>query len=401
MINHALTGPVLLVTRNFPPLIGGMEKLNFHLAKELAKSSPVHVVGPAGSSRYSNEHLKVTSCPTSIYFYLPVSALFIASLAIKSLISDKTKRHRLVIAGSGVTALIAWLFARMTRCQFGVYLHGLDIIVDNMVYRRIFLPAIKKADFWIVNSSATREKAIEAGIPKSGISIIHPGVDLPDRSPSSIEAQRWRAAHNLSESPILISVGRLTKRKGLKEFILYSLPKIVQSNPNAQLLVIGGEPKNALQKNSVGCEALKNAAIAAGVQNNLRFMGSVSDKVLSMIYSCANIHIFPIIATPGDMEGFGMVALESAARGVPTVAFAEGGVVDAVQNGTSGYLIKPGDYDGFAKAVNDLIYNPGKIRPDDARSFAANFAWTLFGDRVRKLTQTVKDRNGRATQADS
>ncbi len=44
-----MTPRILLITRNLPPLVGGMERLNWHMADELAKQAEVRVVGPSGS----------------------------------------------------------------------------------------------------------------------------------------------------------------------------------------------------------------------------------------------------------------------------------------------------------------------------------------------------------------
>src|SRR3546814_12930756 len=70
-----------------------------------------------------------------------------------------------------------------------------------------------------------------------------------------------------------------------------------------------------------------------------------------LVYKAASAHIFPVREIPGDPEGFGMVAVEAAAHGVPTIAFATGGIVDAVAEGESGRLIRPGDYGAFAGVV--------------------------------------------------
>src|SRR3546814_16851853 len=64
------------------------------------------------------------------------------------------------------------------------------------------------------------------------------------------------------------------------------------------------------------------------------FLGTITvDALLSVVYKAASAHIFPVREIPGDPEGFGMVAVEAAAHGVPTIAFATGGIVDAVAEG--------------------------------------------------------------------
>lgn len=79
-----------------------------------------------------------------------------------------------------------------------------------------------------------------------------------------------------------------------------------------------------------------------------------------------------------------MVAAEAAAHGLPTVAFAAGGVPDAVADGISGRLIETNDNAGFAQAVIERLTNPST--PDECAGcvrFAEGFAWQAFGERLR------------------
>jgi phosphatidylinositol alpha-1,6-mannosyltransferase len=78
-----------------------------------------------------------------------------------------------------------------------------------------------------------------------------------------------------------------------------------------------------------------------------------------------------------------MVAVEAAAGGLATVAYATGGVVDAVGEGESGSLVAPGDADGFADAVCSLLKNP--LPPDRIRRFAEAFAWPRFGEKLCRV----------------
>jgi phosphatidyl-myo-inositol dimannoside synthase len=81
-----------------------------------------------------------------------------------------------------------------------------------------------------------------------------------------------------------------------------------------------------------------------------------------------------------DIEGFGMVAVEAAAHGLPTVAFSVGGVPDAVSDGCCGKLIRPNDNISFAQAVIELIKEGASPKPtDECRKFAELFQWNEFG----------------------
>ena len=101
-------------------------------------------------------------------------------------------------------------------------------------------------------------------------------------------------------------------------------------------------------------------------------------------YLAADVHIFPFRQLPNDPEGFGMVAIEAATHGLPTVAFATGGIVDAVSENISGHLIEPGNYKEFASAVLDVLSN-GKAMRNTCIEFSNNFDWILFGKAVIHL----------------
>jgi phosphatidylinositol alpha-1,6-mannosyltransferase len=90
----------------------------------------------------------------------------------------------------------------------------------------------------------------------------------------------------------------------------------------------------------------------------------------------------------GDPEGFGMVAVEAAAHGLPTIAFATGGVVDAVGEGQSGHLIRPGDYNAFADAVLEVLTKYVPLRRHCA-GFARQFAWSEFGAQMCALLREL------------
>ena len=78
-----------------------------------------------------------------------------------------------------------------------------------------------------------------------------------------------------------------------------------------------------------------------------------------------------------------MVAIEAAAHGLPTVAFATGGVVDAVADGQSGRLVAPGDYTGLRDAALAVLHEGEGAWHPRARHFARQFAWPQFGAFLR------------------
>lgn len=379
---------ILFVTRNFPPLIGGMERLAHNAYMQLGRHFSCDLVGPRGSGEHAGAAGRVHECTTR-----PLAA-FLASALLKTLRASRRTRYDIILAGSGVTAPICLLAARSSGAACITFIHGLDLIADNRIYRKMFLPAIRRCDLVIANSSNTAELAAAAGVPRSRIRILHPGVELP----AEIAAGRdFRAGYGVGDRPLLLFAGRLIPRKGIAEFILHALPQVVANDPETLLAIIGTEPRHALNRGGGVLDAIRAAIRKAGLERNVLMLGSVDDTTLQSAFAAADLMVFPLRPVAGDVEGFGMVAIEAAACGLPCVAFAEGGVADAISNGQSGYLVPSGDYNGMSDTIIAL-QNGELLKPDSAacRAHAARFQWQNFGDRlVRLITETASPTAGK------
>ena len=368
---------ILHITRNLPPLVGGMERLNWHIADELSRYAQVQLIGPSGSAAQRPAAVPVTEVPLR-----PLPRFLLASAWQAVAVARRFQPH-IVLAGSGLTAPAAWLAARASGARAHVYLHGLDAAVQHPAYRAVWHPAIRRMDGVIANSQPTAELARNLGVAAEKIRIVHPGVTLPAAPQSASALHDFRQRHQLGDRRLLLSVGRLTTRKGLREFVQQALPAIVQAAPDTLLVVVGDAPADSLHASVQTRASIQAVADAAGIGQHLRFLGVITDpQELACAYESATLHIFPVRHLPGDPEGFGMVAIEAAAHGLPTVAFATGGIVDAVAEGESGHLVAPGDYPSLAQAaVQILADDPGAWQPR-ASAFAAQFAWPTLGKKI-------------------
>lgn len=376
----------MLVTRNLPPLVGGMEQLNWHMADELSKAVEVHVIGPIGSAALAPANVEIHEAP------LRPLARFLLGAAALTRREARRWQPDVIIAGSGLTAPIAHSAARLCGAKTAVYVHGLDVAVQSFLYRLFWLPALRSTDRVIANSRATAKLCRGIGVQSERIGIVHPGVDLPVPMPSLSPRERdrsedvrdegtstaFRTRHNLGNRLLLLSVGRLTERKGLREFVTLCLPRITAVHPDALLLIVGEAPRQSLHAQAQTPASIQAAADAAGVGEHIKFLGVITDREqLAKLYKSADVHVFPVREIPGDPEGFGMVAVEAAAHGLPTVAFGTGGVVDAVSEGVSGRLLAPGDYAGFAEAVFQTFETHSRSK-SSCIAFARQFSWLEF-----------------------
>jgi len=363
-----------------------MERLNWHMAEELAKVAEVRIIGPEGSRTVAPTGIEVREAPLKPLWKFLLRARTLARR------EARVWRPHIVLAGSGLTAPIAHSAARACGARAVVYVHGLDVAIKHAAYRALWLPAIRRMNRVIANSGATVELCRRIGVDPARIGLVHPGVSLPaiaasiKFSPDDGRCEvgpdvAFHGRYKLNRRSILLSVGRLSARKGLREFVTRALPSIVAVRPDIVLLIVGDAPKQALYAETQTAASIQAAAEAAGVGEHVRFLGLIADAELDTLYRTANTHVFPVREIPGDPEGFGMVAVEAAAHGLPTVAFATGGVMDAVAEGKSGHLVSPGDYAKFADAVLATIAERNTLR-DSCIAFAQGFAWPKFGAKI-------------------
>jgi phosphatidylinositol alpha-1,6-mannosyltransferase len=356
-----------------------MERLNYQAFLALQKAYSVAVCGPQGAAAFLAE-----STPFSEVALAPLSR-FLLSCQWESLKLACRLRPQIIYSGSGVTAPAALMAARAIGGRAVCFLHGLDIVADHPVYRRIFLPAIRRVDRIIVNSRHTAGLAQAAGVSADKINIINPGVELPAWHVRAKARQRFRDRLGLGVRPVLLAAGRLTQRKGLAEFISNALPEICRQVPDVLLLVIGSEATSALKHRDGIEDGIRVAIHESGLSSHINMLGSVGDECLSDAYFASDAMVFPVLDLPGDVEGFGMVAVEAAAHGLPTVAFAVGGVPDAVANGKSGWLVPSGDYGAFIRRTLALLTLPEKAKGAEVcRCHAERFEWAEFGRRLNE-----------------
>jgi phosphatidyl-myo-inositol dimannoside synthase len=373
---------ILLFTRNFPPLKGGMERLNYNIYLELSRAFNVLVVGPKGSYKFLAESTKYRE-----FSHKPL-LLFLWSSFMQSLSFCKSEKPDLIIAGSGATALSARIIGYLFNIKVVAFLHGLDLVVENLFYQMLFLPSIRACDGVFVNSDNTGKLAITRKIDLDKIKIIYPGVKLPKET--LIDSNDFKENLGISDkSKILLSVGRLTERKGLFEFVQKSLPYILQADPDFVLVIVGDEPNNALHHKLGVKEKISQVVKKKELENNVIFLGYVNEAQLAEAYKNSYLHIFPGIELSGDVEGFGMVAIEAAAYGLPTIAFAVGGIPEAVSHGESGWLITPGDYAAMTETILNSNLHDNQVNADKCKKHAQKFTWQIFGERLRLLCQEI------------
>jgi glycosyltransferase involved in cell wall biosynthesis len=308
---------VLFVTRKYPPKIGGMESLSYALTTGFAE--PKKTIALRGSQLH-------------LVWFLPYVVLRVALTA-----------HRYDVIHLGDALLSAAGFVpRSFGKPVAVSVHGLDLTFRTWIYQT-YLKLFLRADAFIANSESTKRVAEARGLsPVQAISIGVPERYFHVTRATNRDAElEQRSAGRV----VLVTVGRLRRRKGAAWFVRHVLPELT----GALYVVIG-----------VGTDhdEIMRAAAEADVSDAVWLTGSVTDARLLDLLGSSDVFVMPNIPVPGDVEGFGIVAIEAAASGLPIVASRLEGIPDAVSDGDNGQLVPPGDAGAYVRALSALIADP-------------------------------------------
>lgn len=239
---------------------------------------------------------------------------------------------------------IAWLASRLTGVPYVVFLHGLDF--DNAIKtpRRRFIAGrvLRSASQVVTNSQALARQVFE----KFSVSakVIYPPLDKAFLTTEL--SQKTSAQHQ----PVLklLTVGRLVERKGHLKVLraLAALP------PNVHYTIVGeGNWRPAIE----------HEITRLNLSDRVCFSSANSLSDLIELYDSHDLFVLPATSNAHDREGFGIVYLEAAARGLPTVAVNSPGVNEAIIDGTTGILIDDND-EALITALKSLIADPDKRR---------------------------------------
>jgi phosphatidyl-myo-inositol dimannoside synthase len=341
---------ILIISWNFPPRRGGIEYVVSHLCAGLRKKHSVRVItGQAPFPQPAEEDV----------FRAPYSGLISFSLytlwrgARLLLRSPNTK---VIFGGSVMVTPLVLILARMFGRKAVVQAHGLDVIYANRFYQAICVRWLRFCDRIVANSRYTAFLVAQKRVHQEIISVIPPGVQAESfTGPANVDA--IKKEFGLQGKQTILFVGRLARRKGVREFIENSFAKIVKKIPNVCFVVVGDNPSESLTHHDDMFGQIKPALFATGLLNHVQLRGALDDDEVIQLYQACDVVVLPALVSTDDTEGFGIVLLEAAAAGKPAVATRVGGIPDAVEDGKSGILVDPGDYERLSQTLIDLLSN--------------------------------------------
>ena len=325
----------LFITRNYPPKIGGLENYSFNIIKEFESRHRILKI----TLSYSIAHL---------IWFLPFCFFKTIYLAARHSI-------RIIHICDGMLAPLGLIVKKLTGIPVSITIHGLDIIYQGFFYQQLVPRCVARLDKIICVSQSTLAECTRRGIPIDKCTVIPNGIIPDDACPlNSRDDLRGRLEKmvgvSLQDKKILVTVGRLVKRKGVAWFIENVMPRL---DSTFCYFIIGDGPE--FKK----INALLNRH---HLRDRVFMLGRVLDEIKNLVMNASDIFIMPNVTVPGDIEGFGIVAIEAGSCGLPVIASKIQGIQDAVLEGRTGNLVPERDADGFQKKIRQADFNRAKIR---------------------------------------
>ena len=188
---------------------------------------------------------------------------------------------------------------------------------------------------------------------KSRLVKIAPGIDTDHFAPDSGSIQLRREL-GLIDKKVIVSVGRLVHRKG-QDFLIQSLPAILEKHPTAHILMVGEGPYRKDLTKMV--EKLK-------LSQSVTFIGRIQYKDLPRYICAGDIFAMPSRSRLAglEVEGLGIVYLEASSCALPVVAGRSGGAPDAVEEGITGFSVDGTSTAEISSAIIKLLDDPVKAK---------------------------------------
>lgn len=323
---------------------------------------------PSDSFGYKIEHTQGFSFP--LYKHIDLSFDLPEMKGYRMI--EKLKPDLIHVSSPGFLVFAAIFYARILRVPLLMSYH-----THIPAYSRNYMTWLPKgeefawmtlrfahsrADLTLCTSPQMKEELVAHGIPR--VDVWRKGIDTVRFDPKfKSEEMRKKMTDGNPDEFTMVYVGRLGAEKRLKH-----IKPILERMPNARLCIVGGGP-----------QAEELHEYFAGT--NTVFTGQMSGDDLSSAFASADAFVMP-----SDSETLGFVVLESMASGVPVVGANAGGIPNLIKDGVDGYLVEPGDIDGYVDRLEKL--RDQKLRTEmgkAARKEAERWSWEAATSVLRNV----------------
>ena len=351
----------LIVTRNFPPDVGGIQSLMGGLSETLLNHGPVKVF----TFEHPNSNIYDSKSSINIERIkgIKIFRKFRKANLINSFINTNSNIRAVVADHWKSLELIKVDYLKKTKSFCLLHSKEINHKIGSALNKRL-IKSTSKADFIIANSNFTKELAIKVGIDRSKIHIIFPGIKKPKEIENIFKIKAEKIYGDCF--PKIITVARLDKRKG-HDNILMSLKNLKIKFPKIKYISIGeGEEENNLIKLSK----------ELSIENEVTFLKNIDFNLKTALISEANLFLMPNRIEKKSVEGFGISFMEAASYGVGSIGGKDGGSTDAISHNKTGLICDGNDLNSIYESIinflkDDNFINFGK----NAKKFSESFYW--------------------------
>jgi phosphatidylinositol alpha-1,6-mannosyltransferase len=356
----------LIVTRAFPPELGGMQSLMWGLANEMSKNFMVKVFADY-QENYEKFDKKVSFSIERVG-----GIKFLRKIRKAQLINEFLKENK-------VQGIIAdhWKSLELIKTNKKKYclIHGKEInhSKKSSENKRI-IKILNDVEKVIANSEYTKKLAINNGVDQEKVIIINPGVN-PAKELIKKSLEKVESLLKI-KTPRLITVSRLDKRKN-HEKVIMALRNLRQKFPDIVYICIGDgdEEKN-----------LKKLVQELGLDSQVMFFKDISDDLKNSLIAKSNIFVMPSIIHRTSVEGFGIAYVEAAQYGIPSLGGKDGGASDAINHNTTGLICDGNNLDDIYSSLNSMIENKKYLEfGKNAKEYVSKFQWPRILEEYKKI----------------
>ena len=356
----------LIITRSFPPEIGGMQNLMFGLSNELSKNFMIKVFADfhedhkTFDEKFSFSIMRVGGIKLlRKYRKAQLINEFIKENKIDGIIADHWKSIEHLKTNKKKICLI----------------HGKEINHDkgSSLNNRV-LKVLNNVETVVANSEYTKNLAIKSGVEQDKIIIINPGVDQVEELDKKTLAKVESLLKN--KSPRLITISRLDKRKNHFNVIM-SLRNLKEIYPNIVYICIGSgdEEKN-----------IKDIVEELDLQGQVMFFKNISSELKNALLAKSNIFIMPSIIVGKSVEGFGIAYIEAAQFSIPSIGGVDGGANDAIDDKKTGLVCDGNDLNAIYSSINSMLENNKYLEYGKAaKENSIKFRWNEIIRKYKKI----------------
>ena len=356
----------LIVTRSFPPELGGMQNLMWGLSRELSKNFMIKVFADfiEGHKDFDEQ------CSFTIERVSGIKLL------------RKYRKAQLIneyIKDNNIEGIIAdhWKSLELIKSLKKKYclIHSKEInhTKGSSINKRV-VKVLNSCEKVIANSKYTKNLAVTCGISEDKIIVINPGIDpaeeLDKKSLDKVESLLK------IKSPRLITVSRFDKRKN-HEKIIMALRNLKQIYPDIVYVCIGHGDEE---------ENIKTLVKELDLGNQVMFFKDISTNLKNALIAKSHIFVMPSIIYKKSVEGFGIAYVEAAQYAIPSIGGTDGGAADAIDHEKTGLICDGNSLDEVYSAISSMLENKKYLElGKNAKEYVNKFHWSKIIEEYKKI----------------